>query len=71
MGLAAYDVVGNGQDWSVSHDDTLQGKYDTKEAAFEAAISAASLAIKLGHEIRITAPGRDAGNQTALGGKTK
>lgn len=70
MGLAAYDIVANGAGWSIQHDEKLEGTYDTKEAAFEAAIAAASLAIKQGHEIRVTAPGRDAGNQTALGGAT-
>lgn len=70
MGLAAYDIIANGNGWSIRHDETNEGKYDTKEAAFEAAIAAASLAIKQGHEIRVTAPGHDAGNRTALGGET-
>lgn len=70
MGLAAYDIVPNGLGWSIRHDDQLEGTYDTKEAAFEAATAAASLAIKQSHEIRVTAPGREAGNQTALGGQT-
>jgi hypothetical protein len=70
MGLAAYDIVPNGSGWSVRHDEQLEGIYDTKEAAFEAALTAASPAIKQGHEIRVTAPGRESGNQTALGGQT-
>jgi hypothetical protein len=70
MGLAAYDIVPNGSGWSIRHDDQLEGSCGTKEAAFEAALAAASLAIKQGHEIRVTAPGREAGNQTALGGPT-
>jgi len=70
MGLAAYDIVANGAGWSIRHDEALEGTYDTKEAAFEAAIAAASLAIKQGHEIRVTVPSREAGNKTALGGET-
>jgi hypothetical protein len=70
MGLAAYDVIENGAGWSIRHDDNLEGTYDTKEAAFEAAIAAASLAIRQGHEIRVTVPSREAGNKTALGGET-
>lgn len=70
MGLAAYDVVSRGDGWAIKHDDNLEGIYDTKEAAFEAAIAAASLAIKQGHEIRVTVPSREAGNRTALGGET-
>lgn len=70
MGLAAYDVVANGSQWSVSHDGDLEGTYETKEAAFESAVAAASLAIRQGHAVRVTSPGNDAGNMTALGGKT-
>jgi hypothetical protein len=43
--------------------------YSTKEAAFEAAMSAASLAIRDGHEVIVCAQGREAGNGTALGAK--
>ncbi len=68
MGLAAYDIIENGPTWGIRHDGNIEGSYETKEAAFEAAIAAASLAIREGHEIRVTAPGRDAGNKTALGG---
>jgi hypothetical protein len=70
MGLAAYDVVENGSDWSIRHDEALEGSYDTKEAAFEAAVAAASLAIRQGHEVRVTAPGNESGNRTALGGES-
>jgi len=31
---------------------------ETKEAAFEAAVAAASLALRQGHEVRVAAPGR-------------
>ena len=70
MGLAAYDVVANGSEWSISHDGKLEGKYETKEAAFESAVAAASLAIRQGHEVRVTSPSNEAGNGTAVGGKT-
>jgi hypothetical protein len=70
MGLAAYDVVANGSGWSIRHDEALEGTYETKEAAFEAAVAAASLAIRQGHQIRVTAPSSEAGNRTALGGET-
>jgi hypothetical protein len=46
MGLASYEIVGDAREW--------QNVYETKEAAF-----AASLALRQGHEVRITAPGRD------------
>jgi phosphotransferase system HPr-like phosphotransfer protein len=51
MGLASYEIVGDAREW--------QNVYETKEAAFEAAVAAASLALRQGHEVRITAPGRD------------
>jgi hypothetical protein len=41
----------------------------TKESAFEAAIAAASLAIREGHEVHVSVPERDAGNRTATGAK--
>ncbi|MDB5519512.1 MAG: hypothetical protein JWQ17_6270 [Tardiphaga sp.] len=67
MGLAEYEVVANGKAWSVLHDGRAENDYATKEAAFEAAVAAASLAIREGHEIHVSAPGREAGNKTALG----
>jgi phosphotransferase system HPr-like phosphotransfer protein len=33
--------------------------YETKEAAFEAAVAAASLALRQGHEVRVSAPGSE------------
>jgi hypothetical protein len=38
-----------------------------KEAAFEAAVAAASLAIQQGHEVHLSVPGHEAGNKPALG----
>ena len=70
MGLATYSVVSTGKTWSVLHDGDLEGDFITKESAFEAAVAAASLAIREGHEVHVSAPGRDEGNKTALGGKT-
>ena len=44
MGLAAYDIIGNDAEWRVRHDGKAENIYETKEAAFEAAVAAASLA---------------------------
>jgi len=41
--------------------------YGTEESALEAAAAAASLALREGHEIMITAPGSDDGQQTTTG----
>lgn len=67
MGQASYKVVPNGDGWSVDHDGDRNGAYATKEAAFEAIVAAAANAIKSGHQISISVPGREAGNRTALG----
>jgi hypothetical protein len=67
MGLAAYMIVAQGEQWGVLHDGNVLNRYATKESAFEAAVAAASLAIREGHEVRISVPDRSAGNQTALG----
>jgi len=53
----------------VLHDGDVKNRYATKEAAFEAAVAAASLAIREGHEVHISVPDRSSGNQTALGAK--
>lgn len=56
MGIARYEIVGMEGAWRVRHDGTADNSYATKEAAFEAAIAAASLAIRQGHEVIVTAP---------------
>lgn len=57
MGLASYEIIGDAGAWRVSHDGKAENVYQTKEAAFEAAVVAASLALRQGHEVRVTAPG--------------
>lgn len=70
MGMATYAVIDVNNEWTVLHDGDTEGRFETKEAAFEAAIAAASHAIRQGHEVHVSAPGHQAGNQTALGGRT-
>jgi sarcosine oxidase gamma subunit len=67
MGLAEYMIVSKPDGWTVLHDGTAQHDYETKEAAFEAAVAAASLAIRQGHEVHVSVPGRETGNKAALG----
>ncbi|MGY3452898.1 hypothetical protein [Bradyrhizobium sp. USDA 4353] len=59
MGLAQYAVVAVGERWSVLHDGDAQGDYATREAAFESAAAAATLALKQGHEVHLSVPGND------------
>jgi hypothetical protein len=66
MGKAYYDIVGSDDRWGIRHDNDPTGEYASKEAAFEAAVAAASNAIKFGHEVRITVPGTER-SDTALG----
>ena len=56
MGLAEYMIVAQGGEWGVLHDGDLPNRYATKESAFEAAVAAALLAIREGHEVRISVP---------------
>jgi hypothetical protein len=56
MGMAAYEIVGESNAWRVQHDGNAENVYETKEAAFEAAVAAASIALRQGHEVRVTAP---------------
>jgi hypothetical protein len=60
MGMAAYRIVRVTDGWGVDHDGSTQGPYETKEAAFEATIMAASNAMREGHAVQISAPGREA-----------
>ena len=62
MGIAAYEISGHGREWRVSHDGKSENVYETKEAAFEAAVAAASLAMRAGHQIAISAPASDTAN---------
>lgn len=50
----------------VLHDGNLNGGYATKEAAFESAAAAASLAIQEGHEVHVSVPAREE-REPALG----
>lgn len=68
MGLAQYAIVPVRDEWGVLHDGDVKNTYVTKEAAFESAVAAASLALREGHEIHVTVPGREAGGN-ALGVK--
>src|SRR3984957_3865957 len=57
MAIASYEVVGSGGVWRVKHDGEPVGSYQTKESAFEAAVAAASLAIREGYEVQLSVPG--------------
>lgn len=57
MGMAAYRIVPFETGWGVEHDGSTKGPYETKEAAFEASVAAASIAMREGHAIEVTAPG--------------
>jgi hypothetical protein len=69
MGLAEYMIVAQDDEWGVLHDGDVKNRYATKEGAFEGAVTAASLAIRQGHEVRISVPDNTSGNRTAIGAK--
>jgi hypothetical protein len=63
---ARYEVVGRNDGWAISHAGKVSNGYLTKESAFEAAVAAASNAIKEGAGVVITVEAaRD--NEPALG----
>ena len=64
MGLAQYAIVPVQDEWGVLHDGNINGKYATKESAFESAVAAASLALRQGHEVHVSVPGREAGENS-------
>jgi hypothetical protein len=67
MGLAEYMVVSKGDGWTVLHDGAAAHDFATKEAAFESAVAAPSLALREGHEVHVSVPGREPGKGNALG----
>lgn len=67
MGIAKYEIIGTEGTWRVHHDGKAENEYATKEAAFEAAIAAASLALRQGHDVTVTAPS----SQTTTGAPAK
>ena len=66
MGLAAYDIIGDAGEWRVVHDGEAKNSYETKESAFEAAVAAASIALRQGHDVRVSVTG----GTTTTGAKT-
>lgn len=66
MGLAQYAIVPVQDEWGVLHDGNINGRYATKESAFESAVAAASLALRQGHEVHVSVPG-PRGDEPALG----
>ena len=66
MGLAEYAIVSQGDEWGILHDGSIANRYANKQAAFE---SAASAAIRQGHEVHISVPSAEAGIGNAMGNK--
>jgi hypothetical protein len=62
MGVASYEISGHGKEWRVRHDGKADNVHETKESAFEAAVTAASLALRQGHTVQVSAPASDNSN---------
>ena len=69
MGLAEYAIVSQGAEWGILHDGSIANRYVKKQAAFESAVSAASAAIRQGHEVHICVPSAEAVIGNAMGNK--
>jgi len=57
-----YRIRGVEADWHVEANGRTSMSYASKEAAFEAAVAAASNAIRDGHEVVIVVPASEAGD---------
>ena len=68
MSSASYYIIRHGGGWGVEHDGRTTGPYETKEAAFESTLGAASNAIKLGYAVSVTVAG-SRGGEPALGAR--
>jgi hypothetical protein len=69
MGFANCKIIEGLGERHVEHDGKVANTYVTKESAFEADAAIASMALREGHEIMITAPGSDDGRQTTMGAR--
>jgi hypothetical protein len=68
MQRVEYVIVRKGEYWGIRREDgSVEGSHMDKEGAFEAAVLAATNAIKRGHEVAISVPARGLG-ETAIGG---
>jgi hypothetical protein len=56
MAEAVYQIEKSGSGWIVKHDGDTSIEYATREAAFEAAVPTASLAIKQGYSVMLIIP---------------
>lgn len=61
MEKAVYRVVRDGERWVIEHDSEKAGPYETKQAAFEAAVLTAGASLSNGHEIELTVEGGEGG----------
>jgi hypothetical protein len=59
-----YKILPHRDGWTIDRSGNAEGSYKTKEAAFEAAVMAASNSIKRGHEVAIHVPAPEAGEAT-------
>ncbi len=66
MTTETYNIIRDGQGWTINHDGRREGNYASKESAFESAVAAASNALKDGVGVMITVEPREPG-ETALG----
>ena len=68
MTTETYSIVRSAGGWTIDHDGSLEGDYETKKSAFEAIALAASSAIKDGVGVTINVPARSSG-KSALGSR--
>jgi hypothetical protein len=58
MAEASYRVTAHNDRWAVNHNGKVEGQYETREAAFEAIVGAASNSLRDGLGIVIEIPAR-------------
>lgn len=58
MAEARYRVIPQNDAWAIDHNGKVEGQYETKEAAFESIIGAASNSLRDGLGVVIEIPAR-------------
>jgi hypothetical protein len=54
MSEAKYEITHSASGWVIKHDNELSEPYEMPEAAFEAAVTAASLSLRHRHDVVIS-----------------
>ena len=69
MSEARYDIIRESSGWIIRHDRETSEPYELPEAAFEAAVAAASLSVRNRHDVIVSLVHEQAAGAQRVGGE--